>query len=62
MEPRMVEQSKMTIVGMVTYGNPFKDPGGAPEQNEIGKLWTRFNAYWDSHRKAFKHEVDPRVA
>ena len=62
MELRIIEQDEMTIIGMVTYGNPFKDPGAAPEQNEIGKLWTRFNAYWDSHREAFKHEVSTKVA
>ena len=62
MEPRTIEKGEMTIVGMVYYGNPFKEVGVAPEQNEIGKLWIRFNAYWDSHREAFKHEVDPKTA
>ncbi len=62
MEPKIIKQDEMTIVGMVYYGNPFKAKGATPEQNEIGKLWTRFNTYWDNHREAFKHEVDPKIA
>ena len=61
MEPRIIEHGAMTIVGMVYYGDPFKHAAAAPEQNEIGKLWTRFNAYWDAHREAFKHEVDAKI-
>jgi predicted transcriptional regulator YdeE len=61
MEPRIIEQGEITIIGMVYYGNPFKDAAAAPEQNEIGKLWTRFNTYWDSHRQAFKHAVDTKI-
>ena len=55
MEPEIIEQGEMIIVGMVYYGNPFMEGDVAPEQNEIGKLWARFNTYWDSHREAFKH-------
>jgi predicted transcriptional regulator YdeE len=62
MEPRIIEQGEMTIVGMVYYGNPFWDAEAAPDQNEIGKLWTRFNTYWDSHREAFRQEVNAQVA
>jgi AraC family transcriptional regulator len=47
---------------MVYYGNPFHDTDAAPEQNEIGKLWTRFNTYWDGHRQAFKHQVNEKIA
>ena len=61
MEPRIIEQTEMTIVGMVYYGNPFWDAEAAPEQNEIGKLWTRFNAYWESHPEALKHMVDAEI-
>jgi AraC family transcriptional regulator len=61
MEPKIIEQGEMIIVGMVYYGNPFKDVEVAPEQNEVGKLWTRFSTYWDSHREAFKHEVNTSV-
>jgi AraC family transcriptional regulator len=62
MEPRIIERDELIVVGMVYYGNPFHAEGVTPEENEVGKLWTRFNAYWDAHREAFKHEVDADVA
>ena len=62
MEPTIIEHPELTILGMVYYGDPFKDPGASPEENQIGRLWGRFNTYWDSHRSAFKHEVNPKVA
>ena len=62
MEPRIIERDELTVVGMVYYGNPFHTEGATPEENEVGKLWTRFNTYWDGHREAFKHEVDVDVA
>ena len=61
MEPRIIDHGEMIIVGMVYYGNPFHDAAAAPEQNEIGKLWSRFGAYYDAHRAEFKHEVDPKI-
>jgi AraC family transcriptional regulator len=61
MEPKMIEQGELTLVGMVYYGNPFKDVAEAPEQNEVGKLWARFDSYWESHRQAFKHVINPKV-
>ena len=45
MEPRIIDQGEMTFVGMIYYGNPFSGGAGAPAQNEIGKLWTRFNTW-----------------
>jgi AraC family transcriptional regulator len=62
MEPRIIERNELTVVGMVYYGNPFHAEGVTPEENEVGKLWTRFNTYWDAHREAFKHEVDADIA
>jgi AraC family transcriptional regulator len=61
MEPRFIERSEMTIVGMVFYGDPFHASGVTPEQNEVGKLWTRFSAYWDRHRGDFRRVIDERV-
>jgi len=61
MEPRIIEQDEITVVGMVYYGNPFWDGEAAPEQNEIGKLWTRFSTYCDSHPEALKHLVDAKI-
>lgn len=62
MEPRFIDRGELTVVGMVYYGDPFKDAGGESTENEIGKLWKRFNSYWDSHRELFKNEVNENVA
>jgi predicted transcriptional regulator YdeE len=61
MDPKIVEQNEMTFIGMVYYGNPFKDVEVTPDQNEVGKLWARFSTYYDNHREAFKQEVNAKV-
>lgn len=45
MEPKkIIEKEEITLVGMVFYGDPFKEQGGWSQENEIGKLWKRFMA------------------
>ena len=61
MEPVIIDRDPIIIVGMVYYGNPFHDPGAAPDQNEIGMLWGRFNTYYEDNPKAFKDEAKPKV-
>ena len=39
MEPKIIDQNEMKIVGMVYCGNPVKDVAEEPEQNEVGKIW-----------------------
>ena len=51
----------LIIVGMIYYGNPFWEAEAGAAENEIGKLWTRFNAYYEGNREAFKQEVGPNV-
>ncbi len=55
MEIVIVERDTTPIVGMVYYGDPFKSEAGWSQGNEIGRLWDRFNTYWDAHRDLFKH-------
>jgi AraC family transcriptional regulator len=62
MEPQLIERGEMVLVGMVYYGDPFKSAGGWSQENEIGKLWQRFEAYWEKHDDAFQHVVNPKVA
>jgi len=42
MEPKIIEKGRITLVGMVFYGDPFKKERGWSQENEIGKLWKRF--------------------
>jgi AraC family transcriptional regulator len=44
MKPKIIDSEGLNLVGMVFYGDPFKGAEGWSEENEIGKLWTRFIA------------------
>jgi AraC family transcriptional regulator len=55
MEPKILEVEELTLVGMVFYGDPFKDAGGWSEENEIGKLWSRFVAKEELVRNVTGH-------
>jgi predicted transcriptional regulator YdeE len=61
MEPKIVQSGEIMLAGMVFYGDPFAVGGGWSEGNEIGKLWTRFNAFWDKHQASIRHVADPNV-
>jgi AraC family transcriptional regulator len=52
----------MTLVGMSFFGDPFRAAGGWSEENEIGRLWNRFEAYLVDHGAALRHVRDDRVA
>jgi AraC family transcriptional regulator len=62
MEPRIVEQGQMLLVGLCFYGDPFAESGGWTEENEIGRLWDRFTAYMTDHRDAIQQMKDEDVA
>lgn len=49
MEPRIVRCEQMHLVGFSFFGDPFAASGGWTEENEIGRLWTRFLAYLERH-------------
>lgn len=55
MKPTMIEKRQMMLLGFSFFGDPFKISGGWTEENEIGRLWTRFMAYWDKHRQRIQH-------
>ena len=37
-------------MGLSFYGDPFADSAGWTEENEIGRLWKRFEALYAEHR------------
>ena len=55
MEPKIIDKEEITLVGMVFYGDPFKEKGGWSPENEIGKLWKRFTAKAESIKNAIGH-------
>ena len=62
MEPKIINRDQFLIIGMVFYGNPFHAAVVSPDQNEVGKLWGRFNTYYDNNPQRFKDAVNPKVA
>jgi len=45
MEPKCVTHAPLQLVGFSFYGDPFRLSPGWTEENEIGRLWSRFMAY-----------------
>jgi AraC family transcriptional regulator len=42
MDPTIIEQDEIKLIGSIFYGNPTHTAKGWDTENEIGKLWTRF--------------------
>ena len=58
MEPRIIDQGPITLVGFSFFGDPFATSGGWTEENEIGRLWHRFTTYLESHSSHIHHVKD----
>jgi predicted transcriptional regulator YdeE len=52
METKIVYCERMHLIGFSFFGDPFAASGGWTEENEIGRLWTRFLAYVERHGSA----------
>ena len=62
MEPRLVEADRITLVGFSFFGDPFRMSAGWTEENEIGRLWKRFMAYWmDRHKNKDAAKMTERL-
>ncbi len=55
MEPRIVQEGEILLVGMSFYGDPFQLSGAWTEENEIGRLWVRFMAFLQAEGERIKH-------
>ena len=49
MDVRIIEQDRIILVGVGFYGDPFSDSAGWTEENEIGRLWHRFERLCQTH-------------
>jgi predicted transcriptional regulator YdeE len=54
-EPRLIDQDQIALVGFSFFGDPFKFSGGWSEENEIGRLWKRFMAYLQEEGRHISH-------
>jgi AraC family transcriptional regulator len=48
-EPVLVERDQIILVGFSFFGDPFRLHSAWSEENEIGRLWSRFMAYMEQH-------------
>ena len=62
MEPKMVERGPMILVGFGFYGDPFAESAGWTEENEIGRLWSRFMAFLADHPGSIQKIIGENVA
>jgi len=62
MDLKIIDRDQLIIAGMVYYGNPFHAAEVSPDQNEVGKLWGRFNAYYENNPQKFQDAVNPKMA
>lgn len=62
MEPKIVQQPALLLAGFGFFGDPFKISAGWTEENEIGRLWSRFMAYLAQHQADLKHLSGEEVA
>jgi len=54
MEPKFITLAQLNLVGFSFYGDPFRLSPGWSEENEIGRLWTRFMAYVEQYQERMK--------
>lgn len=59
--PVLLDHPPIRVVGMSFYGDPFAASNGWTEENEIGRLWSRMMAYWQSSSGSILHVRDPEV-
>jgi AraC family transcriptional regulator len=56
-KPRITDKKRIMLVGLDFFGNPYEKAGGWSEQNAIGELWKRFDAFISKKKKSIKHLV-----
>lgn len=54
MQPKFVSLPRMLLLGMSFYGDPFSLGDPWSEENQIGRLWSRFSAYLQDNATALQ--------
>ncbi len=61
MQPQIIHQPPLVLIGLSFYGDPFQLNGAWTEENEIGRLWQRFMGLWSQQPGIFPPLVQPGV-
>lgn len=60
MEPvSIIDKDQIILAGFSFFGDPFSLSGEWTEENEIGRLWSRFMAYLTRHSDRLQAIKDP---
>jgi predicted transcriptional regulator YdeE len=57
MQPTILQEPEILLVGMSFYGDPFDTSGVWTEENQIGRTWQRLNTYLAKHSDAIHHRM-----
>ena len=58
MEPRIIQEDEIVLVGLDFFGDPFEVSAEWTEENEIGRLWNRFMDFYSKNRQSIQHVAD----
>ena len=58
MEPKIIDSLAITLVGFSFFGDPLRLSAGWTEENEVGRLWSRFMPYFQANRELIKHVIE----
>ena len=58
MEPLIIHDTQIFLIGMSFYGDPFSKAQGWNEDNEIGNLWNRFSRFLYQNPEAIKNRTN----
>lgn len=61
LQPEITGIKQITLIGMSFYGDPFDTHRGWDEENEIGRLWTRFGSSLKQNSAVDLHFINPSV-
>lgn len=62
METKVIEKDQIILVGFSFFGDPFAESAGWTEENEIGRLWSRFETFLIDRRNSINHLKSAAVA
>ncbi|MBN2502908.1 MAG: GyrI-like domain-containing protein [Anaerolineales bacterium] len=55
MEPKIIDSPAITLVGFSFYGDPLRLSAGWTEENEVGRLWSRFMPFFQANQEHIQH-------
>jgi AraC family transcriptional regulator len=60
MEPTIIEKGRIILIGFNFFGDPFTMAGWT-EENEIGRIWRRFETFLTQNAERIKNLKDSEV-